>query len=61
MAMDSTERANDVTATLPGKRTVRVRLVWREIVLHDGRKVQVCEHRPVAPASKTALASGSSV
>lgn len=49
------ERVNDVVATLPGKRTVRIRLVWREIELHDGRKVQVCEHRSVAPASKAII------
>jgi hypothetical protein len=53
--MNNTQGAiNDVTVTTgPGKRTVRVRLVWREITLHDGRRVTVCEHRPIparAPA-----------
>jgi hypothetical protein len=61
MSVDSTERQQDVTATLPGKRTVRMKLVWREIELHDGRKVSVCEHRPVEVRRETALASGTSV
>jgi hypothetical protein len=61
MSVNSTERQQDVTATLPGKRTVRVRLVWRTIRLHDGREIPVCEHQPVEVRRETALASGPSV
>jgi hypothetical protein len=53
MRRNNTERTNDVVATLPGKRTVRMVLHWREIRLTDGRVVTVCEHRPVQPKAAT--------
>ena len=50
MRRNNTERTNDVVATLPGKRAVRMVLHWREIRLTDGRTVTVCEQRrPTAP------------
>ncbi len=57
MRCNNTGRTNDVVATLPGKRAVRVILHWREITLHDGRKVTVCEQRRPGDQPKAATSA----